>query len=429
MAHTDGIGASVHDIEARTETDGVGPSRDIATTVGADKEEIGGIGRKRFEEIGGVISTDVLGILVGDGIGGREDQIPLLSNAGRGPSSIDAVGVGNVVDLEVGDRQTGGSLGHRDGEIAGGTVGDIMRARGCRGSSCNRTGVAIEIAVGSSYTHAVVSQRSGVGNEERGLQSSRIVVGAFANINDLVAIESQVVVPVDPNDGTIIVASAEGDVDISLDTSRQLTYLVEAIVIVWRHSGDVLVDNGVTGTKRDIDDTIVVDRTEGGLTITGKERGNHRSGRVSTTDRLDGEGVVGLGSKVGEIEDRVVDRRGENTSRIGSKGDEPLRLLGARSPSDSGTGGGQFLDTNIADRYAVGQMVDSDVIDINIVGAGRRVHIDNGQIAAVASITVERDFLIFPSRDSAGGDNRNFGEGGNIGRVGHNTHTALARVA
>ena len=68
------------------------------------------------------------------------------------------------------------------------------------------------MAVGTDDTHTVIARSLRGGDVEGGSQRGGVGTGGYAHIDHLVAVEGQVVVPVHPDDGAVVITRGVGDV-------------------------------------------------------------------------------------------------------------------------------------------------------------------------------------------------------------------------
>ena len=136
------------------------------------------------------------------------------------------------------------------------------------GSGSDGAGVAVIVAVGTGDTHAVVASLLSGGNFKGGSEDSGVGAGALTDVDDFVAVEGAVVVPVDPDDGTIGVAGGIGDVKDSVFASGNSTDLVAVVAIVGRRGRTLaVVDDFRAIAEGDIGDTAIVNRVGSGLAV------------------------------------------------------------------------------------------------------------------------------------------------------------------
>ena len=107
------------------------------------------------------------------------------------------------------------------------------------GSCFDGAGVAVVVAVGASDTHAVGAGFLSSRNLEGGIEGSGVVVRRSAKIHYLVAVEGEVVVPVDPDNGAVGVTSGVGDGQIDRVACLYATHLCAVVAVVGRFRWDV----------------------------------------------------------------------------------------------------------------------------------------------------------------------------------------------
>ena len=154
------------------------------------------------------------------------------------------------------DGQTAGHRSDNEGVVLGHTIG-VAATRIGVGCSSNRAGVAVEVAVRTEDTHTVAAQSLGGRNLEGGSQRGGIGALALTHIDNLVAIKGQAVVPVNPDDGAVGIASGIGDVHSGGSAGRHIA--AHAAVIGIHGRGGV---SGVGHTaEADASNTAVVHRS------------------------------------------------------------------------------------------------------------------------------------------------------------------------
>ena len=171
------------------------------------------------------------------------------------------------------------------------------------GSGSDGAGVAVVVAVGTRNTHAIDAGFLSGRNLEGGIEGGGVVVRRSANIHDLVAVEGEVVVPVDPDDSTVGVSCSIGDVHIDRVACLYSTHLGVVVAIVGCAGGTLaVVDNLFARTERDVGDTLVINRGGCGLAVAGVDiaRNAPRTHVCGAADGADVDVVVGFGSKAGD---------------------------------------------------------------------------------------------------------------------------------
>ena len=192
--HVDGVAG-------RTETDGSSPCAGVVAAVGLHHDRVSGVGIKTGDCVG--ICRDVVSHVT------VQAEVPCV---GIGSPAYHS-GIAAATDVsgrEIGRGQAGGRLGYIEGVVLGHApcVGGTRIGVGCSG---NGAGVVVEEAVGAHDTHPVEARCLCGGNVEGGGQCGGIVIFTFTCVDHLVALEHHVVVPVDPDDGAVVIAGGVGD--------------------------------------------------------------------------------------------------------------------------------------------------------------------------------------------------------------------------
>ena len=236
------------------------------------------------------------------------------------------------------------------------------------GSGLDGGGVAVEIAVGTCNTHTEVTGVLSGGNHEGSVEYVGVGAGAFTDVDDFVAVEGEVVVPVDPDDGAVGVASGVGEVEVDRLTNVGCTDHGVVVAIVGCRGGTLgVVDDLSTGAEGNQSDTRVVDRGRIGQAVASVER----SRRTPVADiggtalSLDIKVVLSLGSEAvdgcavaGDVDGvhGIGIVAGAISKRIVADGEVSI-------PRDGSRGVGQQRSGNTGGGYAVGHGVDIDVVD------------------------------------------------------------------